>query len=525
MSQRLTTLLTALSLLSALVSSPARADEVDTLVAALHRNLSAWDTAAVSDQIDALRARHPEHQGICVVEARLRLMQRDFEGAQRVLGARCEGASDRGLRSLCDVIEGSRRVTRDFKTLTTEPGHFVLHYLPGPDEVLVPYAAETLEAAYERLGGHFRYFPAGPVHVDFLPQIEDLAAMTPLSREEIETSGTIAMCKYDRMMVVSPRDLVYGYSWRDTLAHEYIHFLLTRRSGNQVPLWLHEGLAKYHEVLWREGAEPSLAPIAEHVLADAIRRKRLISLDKLHPSIAKLPSQEAVALAFAEVHTVVRWMRSQDDAGRPLDELLDRLRDGEKLDEALEGSFGRSFRQVRRAWRRWLGRQDFDRIPRAVRPRKLFRSSDRKEDELASIEEEEGRDFTYLGDLLRARGKPEAALREFDKAVAVVGSTSPVVQSKVAAALLDLGRHEAVLDAVESVLLSYPSHVLLHLYEGEALLRLGRIQEAAAALERALGLNPFDSKVHVLLSECYDKLGRERDAAFERRQHALVAAE
>lgn len=506
------------------LSAPLRAGELEGLVNVLHGRLSAWDTAGVAESIGPLRERYPDNDALRVVEARLHLMRRDFAAARRAAGPVCERPDDGSIGGLCGVIEGSERVTRDFKSVPTPGGHFVLHYLPGPDEILVPYAGATLEAAYEQLGAVFRYYPAEPVHVDILPRTEDLAAMTPLSREEIETSGTIAMCKYDRLMVVSPRDLVYGYGWRDTLAHEYIHFLLTRRSGNRVPLWLHEGLAKYFEVRWRSDAQPRLAPTSEHALAEALRRRRLISLDQIHPSIAKLPSQEAAALAFAEVHTLITWLRERGGQ-EGLNELLDALRDGAKLDAALERSYGRSFAQVRRGWRRWLKRQSFDRIPRAVRPRKLFRGSDREEDELESIEEEAGREHAYLGDLLRARGRSEAALREYRKAAEVVGATSPILQGKVALALLELQRYEAVLDAVEVVLLSYPSHVLLPLVQGEALLRLGRFEEAAGALEKALDLNPFDRKVHRLLAESYESLGRADEAVFERRQQTLLGTE
>ena len=57
-----------------------------------------------------------------------------------------------------------------------------------------------------------------------------------LTEEEIKTSGTIALCKYNRLMITSPRDLVYGYGWADTVAHELIHLLINRRSRNTVPI-------------------------------------------------------------------------------------------------------------------------------------------------------------------------------------------------------------------------------------------------------------------------------------------------
>jgi hypothetical protein len=44
---------------------------------------------------------------------------------------------------------------------------------------------------------------------------------------------------------------VHGYPWLDTLAHEYTHFIVSRVSHNTVPIWFHEGLAKFEERRWR----------------------------------------------------------------------------------------------------------------------------------------------------------------------------------------------------------------------------------------------------------------------------------
>lgn len=511
--------------LALLVPRVAVADEVDERVMVLHERLNEWDVAGVAPEAEALLAAEPTRGEVVVLAARTRHMQRDYAGAAKLLEGVCEEdekTADDG--SLCAVVFGSLRATQDFKSQTSPSGRFVFHYLPGPDEVLVSYASETLDAAHAALGDLFAWRSTEPVHVDVLPTVEGLAEMTPLTRDEIQTSGTIAMCKYNRMMVVSPRDLVYGYGWRDTLAHEYIHYLLTKRSGNRVPLWLHEGLAKYFERSWDPAATPRLPPPTEHLLAEAIRAKKLIPLEKLHPSIGKLPSQDDAALAFAQVYTLVDWMVRRD-GNEGINRLLDRLGEGDSLDDALLAVYELDFRRLEQTWRKWLDRRSFKRIPDGYRPKLLFRGKDRTEDEIAEIAEERGRDHTYLGDLLRARGRHDAALVEYRRAVAVVGNHNPVLQSKMAAAQVSLGHFADVLGTVAPVLQSYPHHVLLHLYRGEALLRMGRAQEAVAALVAAIGLNPFDPQVHTLLAEAYEALGDRERAAFERRQQTLVMSE
>src|SRR6202011_3245409 len=114
---------------------------------------------------------------------------------------------------------------------------FVVWYAPGKDSLLASYALEALEKAWAALGDDFGSRPSEPVRVEIYPEVSDLARVSPLTLKEIETSGTIALCKYNRLMIVSPRALVHGYPWLDTLAHEYTHFIVSRLSRNTVPIW------------------------------------------------------------------------------------------------------------------------------------------------------------------------------------------------------------------------------------------------------------------------------------------------
>ena len=75
--------------------------------------------------------------------------------------------------------------------------------------------------------------------------------MSPLTETDIETTGTIALSKYNKLMVVSPRATIFGYPWMDTLAHEYTHLVVSRISNDAVPVWLQEGIARYEQTRWR----------------------------------------------------------------------------------------------------------------------------------------------------------------------------------------------------------------------------------------------------------------------------------
>src|SRR5262249_52741222 len=158
--------------------------------------------------------------------------------------------------------EATANLTRSYGQ--TESEHFVVRYPKGAEEILVPYAIEALEAARAALATDFDWAPPGKVRVEIHADVSDLATVSTLTLKEIETSGTIALCKWNRLMIVSPRALVRGYAWLDTLNHEYTHYVVTRLSHNTVPIWLHEGIAKFEERRWRAAAGGGLSPTMEH---------------------------------------------------------------------------------------------------------------------------------------------------------------------------------------------------------------------------------------------------------------------
>ena len=136
-------------------------------------------------------------------------------------------------------------------------------------------------------------------------------------------------------MLTSPRGLGRGYGWRDTIAHEFVHYYITKVSKNSVPIWLHEGIAKFQETRWREAPGHQLEPPQEDLLARSLEANKLISFDQMHPSMALLPSQEAAALAFAEVHSTIRYLHAKGGYGK-LRQLLKTLSGGRSMDQALK---------------------------------------------------------------------------------------------------------------------------------------------------------------------------------------------
>ena len=505
-----------------LVARPAMAD-LEEEVRSAGQAIRAWDIPAASTAVDRAMEAAPDDVGVLVVAGHLRLMQGRYADAVELLARAVHSgaAEDPYARHLLDLAISTEEETRGYREHTTSGGHFLIRHAPGLDEAMVPYVDEVLEQAWAQLVPIFDHAPPTPVRVEIYPRVEVLGAVSSLTVDEIKTSGTIALCKYDRLMITSPRDLVYGYGWADTLAHEFIHMLVTQKSRNTVPIWLHEGLAKYYEARWRPDVVPKLERTSEDLLARALAEDRLISFAEMSPSMAKLPSQEATGTAFAEVFTVIEFLVSRrgEESGRLL---VEAMAGGASDRDAVAEVSGVPWPRFEPAWKRHLQQSNLRTLDDKFDQRLLFKGSDSEADELAALDGEKARRFVWLGDQMRLRDKYKAAAKQYQKAVQEVGDTTPIIQAKLGHALLKLGRLVEAVDALQRPLAVYPDYVLLRLYLGAGLLRLGRWADAREHLEAAVRLNPFDPDVHGHLAAVYMELGRPDLVEREMRIHALL---
>ena len=200
----------------------------------------------------------------------------------------------RAPSSSARLIRDTRALTRRHRTV--ESAHFRFRFPPGKDALLVPYAIETLEAVRAALAADLGHAPPGKVTVEIYETAEALSKVSTLPLAAIRTTGTVAICKFGKLMVTSPKALVQGYDWRDTLAHEYVHLVVSQMSRNRVPIWVHEGLAKFFESRWSGAAGRNLTPASAAFLVQEQKKGALIPFEKMHPSLALLPSQEGAAL-------------------------------------------------------------------------------------------------------------------------------------------------------------------------------------------------------------------------------------
>lgn len=478
----------------------------------VQRALDDWQIEEAARIAAELEATLPDVPPVQAVVGAVKFHQGDYEGAVRLLERAAEGGEAPPLLALA---KSTRDETRGF--VAKESEHFVVRTPPGKDEVLADIALWALEKAYVHVSEAFDYHPKYKIPVDILHDARGLASVSTLTVQEIETSGTIALCKFNRLMVTSPKALARGYSWLDTLAHELIHLVISEKSKNSVPIWLHEGLAKYSESLWRDGV-PGLAldPASENLLASAVKKNDLVTFEQMHPSMAKLPSQEKTALAFAEVFTVVEFLHGRPGGknGKPegagyasTNRLLEELARGRSMDRALQASVGMDLLGLQRQWGKYLRKRPFKRTPGAE-PRKLRFVKDARgagsnaaeEEAEGALEEAKGRKgrrFVRLGNLLRERGRLRAAVVEYEKATKHVGDRSPALHNRMAGLYLELGELDRARRTLQQTLRVFPDDPQTHVLLGRIAIRANEFALARQHYERATWENPFNPEIWV----------------------------
>ena len=124
-----------------------------------------------------------------------------------------------------------------------------------------------------------------------------LSRLSTLTEKEIRTTGTIAIAKFGKMMVTSPKALLHGYDWLDTASHEYVHHVVTRLTRNETPIWLHEGIARWYESRWRGPGGDILSPWSAAMLRDAARSGKLVTFAKEHREATGCSASEAALMA------------------------------------------------------------------------------------------------------------------------------------------------------------------------------------------------------------------------------------
>lgn len=468
--------------------------------------LARWDTVAARKSLPPI-----ETAGAAALSrwGLLLFLDGDYGKAEEAL-ARIP--SPRGeAASLLRLVRETRTQVRGFVQTSSPDGRFLVSVAPGPDEMAVPYILEAAQAAYDTLTERLGSPPAPPIRIEVAPTLGALAALAGLGEAALRASGTVAVCRHRKVMIVSPAEYPNGYPYADAVAHEMVHFFLVARAGEDLPVWFQEGVAKYLETTWR-GEPPGTLPSAlRTLLTQAAVEGRLLPIHTLTAPLTSLGRPEDVALAYAELSSFLGFLVRHHGPEVPT-RLADRLSRPGSGDPAMEVT-GRSLKTLADAWARDLTTSGVLAAP-SVAPLVLLREPD---DAIRAALPAVVADQVRLGDLLRSEGRVEAAVVRYRQAWQALSTPHPLLVARLAAALVDAGRPAEALAELDRSGLADDGYPPLARERGRALVLLDRRQEALAPLLFFARTNPYDPAVHEGLARTWEALGQPALAERERR--------
>ena len=529
--------LSAVVAISWAMALPAAAQRVDSDLKAAWQDIEAWDLRGARARLEDLKkARTGTDPLVARLAAQVLFEEGRLDEAVAALDA-VGPAVDEG-DEIARLIRDTRTITRRYATV--ESAHFRLRFPPGKDALIAPYALETLESIRAALEADLGHAPPGKVIVEIYETAEALSKVSTLPLSAIRTTGTVAICKFNKLMITSPKALLQGYEWRDTLAHEYVHLVVSQMSRNRVPIWVHEGLAKFYETRWDGDAGRGLSPASAAFLFQEQKKGKLIPFEKMHPSLALLPSQDEAALAYAEAFSAIEFLHARG-SNAMIARLIGAFGQGRDDREAIREATGASFQSFLRDWKRYLAKRPAPReaLPLAAE-RKRFADEREKtpgdenalpEDkklrvgDFLDIGDEEARRRAHLGELLRARSRNKAAIEEFKKAHAIVGDRSPMLSLRFAQASRAVGDDKRAEALLKSSLKLFPGLPQTNLALGELYFEGGRLLEARARFIAVIGVDPFDPKPHERLIDIYRSLSQAALEAQAREALKLITGQ
>ena len=359
--------------------------------------ITAMDFDEAHRELDGADANDPN---VALQAARLALYETRFDDAATIL-ARPDVARTEAGEQFGDIARGCARVIAATVVDRDEARGIEVRYQDEGDRALTPVLVETIEKARAALERDLGVSWPRPMRVVIVRDLLSLAAVTGLPYDSAKTTGTVAVAKWGRVTLLSPRASRHGYAWRDTIAHELTHLAVTRLTVDRAPLWLQEGIAKREEIRWRPPGPFDDRPAPEAIVAHGAAQHLDTPLDKLGPSIAMLPSADRAAVAFAEVTSFVRFYA--DTVGpTALPSLLAAIRVRESASTALKELSGLDLAGWDAKWRAYLAARPVEPLPAAWALG------------AAPVGMREIRERARLAELLFGRGHPADALTELE---------------------------------------------------------------------------------------------------------------
>ncbi len=510
-------LVVLLALLFSLPASAVDPEQMKPITSMLDR----WDASGAWQDLQPLLAANPRDADVLDAAGQAAFLRGDYGEALRFAKLAVEAGDNTNRRAFAAFAESTQTVVKGFKAYETD--HFVISLDERQDAILAGYVSDALERTYRIVADRFGYRPTEKVRVELFPDTRAFYYASTLSARDIEVSGAVGLTQFNKLLFLSPRALVHGYRWLDAISHEYMHYMITKVTGNKAPIWFHEGLAEHEESRWR-GESPHLSPVHETLLARALGDDRFISFERMDPGLVKLDTPEDVQLAYAEAASSIDFIVSR----RGYDGLRQMMRHmagsaDKGAEEAVKAILGVTMAEFDGSWKEFLRSQGLKEVEGVEIHRYKVREGLADDDrmEMREIKSMVARNRAHLGDLLREKGRLDAAVLEYRRALQDAQDSVPVL-NRLSEALVLLGRDREALEHLLRANKLAPDHPVTYAGLGQIYLMEKDWKKAEAVLVDAIRINPFIPTVHRDLATAYEALGQRDGAQRERGIYATL---
>ncbi len=492
--------------------STASQETIDSLTT----KLDGWEVSEAWGEVKRLLGDEPNDPKLLELASHIAFHKGDYQEASKFMKqALGRGEEDEKRRAFASFIEETLGVLSSFKRV--ESPHFIISLDEKQDDILTDYLIDSLEKTYQVMAQQYGFQPLEKIRIEVFPNAKAFYLVTTLSVRDIEVTGAVGIAQFNKLMMLSPRALVHGYRWLDAISHEYMHYLIFKLTKNKAPIWFHEGMAKFEETRWRNG--PSyLSSFYQTLLARALSEGKLIRFDQMEPSLVKLENPEDVQLAYAEAASAIEFILMKsgyDGLQKVMKQMASTNQKG--AGKAIQEVLGLPFSEFEESWKGFLSSKGYKEIAGVHGHRYKIKEGKYDEERMDTEEMKSlvAKNKAHLGDLLKERGRIEAAALEYRRALEE-SRDSVTIMKKLSSALTTMARYEEALELLRRAKDISSDHPSIFTALGQTYLKLKRMKEARDSFQEAIQINPFDPEAHMGLAAADEALGERASASKER---------
>jgi tetratricopeptide (TPR) repeat protein len=497
------------------LASPSEAAPQE-VIQSLTEKLETWNAEETWIEVKGLLDKEPKDVDLLELASLAAFYRGDYQEAQKLMkSALSLGGEDERKKGLALFFEETIGVVAPFKEY--ESPHFLISLDEKQDAILADYLIDTMEKTYQIMSEKYGFQSQEKVRIEVFPDAKAFSFASTLSARDIEVTGAVGLTKFNKLMVLSPKALVYGYRWLDAISHEFMHYMIVRLTANKAPIWFHEGLAKYEETRWRDGSS-YLSSLYQTLLARAYAEGKLIAFARMEPSLIKLETPEDVQLAYAQAALAIDFIISTV-GHEGLKRVMNRMTTSRErgASEAIQEILSLRFDEFENRCKEYLASKGLKEVD-GVHVRRYKIKEGRADEErldMSEIKSMISRNRAHLGDLLNERGRKEAAVMEYRRALADAVDSVPVM-NRLSDVLISLGKDGEALEILKRAQELSPDHPSIYTNMGKIYLKFRNYKKAEEAFQTSIQISPFNPETHIGLATALEEQGSKAEGQRER---------